>query len=347
MPESNLKHEIFQQPNVLAQMFDRERENVARIVAELKRHEIDYLTVAARGTSDNAGVYGKYLFSVMAGLPTVQATPSLHTLYRQPPKFKHTAVIAISQSGESTDILAVMEDGKKQGVPTIGITNRPDSTMAKTADHVILLGAGEEKSIAATKTYTTSLAAMAMLAVEWCGADDHRAEMDALTDKVAAVLRNEAQTEEVAQTLIYLEDCAVIGRGFNYATAFEAALKLKELSYVRAEPYSSADFIHGPIAILQPNYCVVEIAPSGGIFENMLEFAQRVKASGGRLIAISDQLELLQMAAGRLELPTGVPEWLSPLVAVVPAQLLALHLTEAKGYEADHPRGLTKVTRTL
>ncbi|MGE5141282.1 MAG: SIS domain-containing protein, partial [Rudaea sp.] len=215
------------------------------------------------------------------------------------------------------------------------------------ADHVILLGAGEEKSIAATKTYTASLASLALLAVEWCGADEHHAEMSAVPGKVAAVLRSDAQAEAVARTLIYLDDCAVIGRGLNYATAFETALKLKELAYVRAEPYSSADFMHGPIAIVQPNYCVIEIAPGGAAFQNMLEFAARVKASGGRLIAISDRPELLEMAASRLELPDEVPEWLSPLVAIVPGQLLALHLTLAKGYEADHPRGLTKVTRTL
>lgn len=345
--ESNLRREIREQPGVLARLIESERENVRRIAAKFRRSDFTYLTMAARGTSDNAALYGKYLFGAMLRLPVALTAPSLFTMYHQPPDLSRSLVVAVSQSGESTDILAVVEEARRQGVPTLAITNIAGSALAKAADEVILLHAGEEVSVAATKTYTASLAAFAILGASWHGDDSRWDELARVPEMAAAALEEEPAAQALAGQMANLTDCAVIGRGFNYATAFEMALKLKELAYIRAEPYSSADFLHGPLALVDETFRAVEIAPSGAVYENLVEFTERIKREGARVIAISDRKEFLKMAEAGLKLPEGLPEWLSPIVAIVPCQLLALHLTLAKGHAVDMPRSLSKVTRTL
>lgn len=347
MTESNLRREIHEQPEVLARLIELERENVVRIVAKLKPRDISYLFIAARGTSDNAALYGKYLFGAMLRLPVALAAPSLFTMYHQPPDLHRSLVLAISQSGESTDILAVLEEARRQGVPTLAITNLADSALAKGADEVVLLHAEEEVSVAATKTYTASLAAFALLAASWRGERAYLDELARMPELVAAALDTEPAAKELAGRLKNLTDCAVIGRGYNYATALELALKLKELAYVRAEPYSSADFLHGPLALVDESFRAVEIAPSGAVYENLVEFTERITREGARLVAISDREEFLKRAEAGLKLPDNLPEWLSPLAAIVPGQLFALHLTLAKGQAVDRPRSLSKVTRTM
>jgi glucosamine--fructose-6-phosphate aminotransferase (isomerizing) len=347
MTESSLRREILEQPEVLARLIEDERANVAGLANRFARGDITYLTVAARGTSDNAALYAKYLFGVMLRLPVALTAPSLFTMYHRPPDMRHSLVIGVSQSGESTDIFEVVQEARRQGVPTLAITNLADSSLAKEADEVILLHAGEEVSVAATKTYTASLAAFALLAASWSGIASNLEELARIPEMIAAVLGVEPEARDLARGLVNLSDCAVIGRGFNYATAFELALKLKELAYVRAEPYSSADFLHGPLALVDESFRAVEIAPSGAVYENLVEFTGRIKHEGARLIAISDRAEFLRMAEAGLKLPDNIPEWLSPLVAIIPGQLFALHLTLAKGHAADSPRSLSKVTRTL
>ena len=346
MKTSNLYREIHSQPEVLAKMIAAESAHIPQLVAKLKQRDVLYLMFAARGTSDNAALYGKYAFSVMAGVPVALAEPSVYTLYHQPPRLKNTALIAISQSGESTDILAVLEEARRQGTPTIAITNRPDSAMANLADETILLHAGEEKAVAATKTYTTSLMAMALLAAAWNGDPARLDEARRIPEAVAAALTNEAQAQAIGESLYHLNACTVIGRGFNYSTAHELSLKLKELAYVRAEPYSPADFLHGPVAIVDSQAHVIVFGPRGATYDNIVEFAQNIRGRGGRVFAISDGAELLGLARAGIQLPP-MPEWLSPVTAIVPGQLLAMALTHAKGYDLDHPRGLTKVTLTM
>lgn len=347
MTESNLSREILEQPGVLARLIERERTNVGRIAGHLKRRDIAYVTMAARGTSDNAVVYGKYLLGAMLRLSVSSAAPSLYTMYHRPPDMRNSLVIAVSQSGESTDILAVVEEARRQGAPTLAITNLEGSALAKSTDEVILLHAGEEVSVAATKTYTASLAAFALLAALWQDGDSQLRELERVPDLVAAVLGLEPETRLLAGQLVDLTDCAVFGRGYNYATALELALKLKELAYVHAEPYSSADFLHGPMALVDERFRAIEIAPSGAVYQNLVEFTERIKREGARIVAVSDRDEFLRLGEVGLKLPDDLPEWLSPLVAIIPGQLFALHLTEAKGYAVDRPRSLSKVTRTL
>ncbi len=341
---SILRREIFEQPDVIARLLDREGAHITRLVEKIRGADIDSITFAARGSSDNAAVYGKYIFAALNQLPVALATPSLYTLYHTPPRLKRTLVIAISQSGESPDILAVVAEARRQGAPTLALTNRSDSALAHSADDAILLHAGAEQSIAATKTYTASLAALALVAATLNGDAARRAEVERVPEIVRAALAAEAAARALAPSLANVAHGVVIGRGYNYATAFELALKLKELAYLHAEPYSAADFLHGPLALVDENFRALVIAPSGAAFASLAAFTARLRGAGARVIVLSDRA---LNADARLELPANVPEWLSPLGAIVPGQLLALHLALAKGYNVDQPRALTKVTRTL
>ncbi|MBM3128972.1 MAG: SIS domain-containing protein [Chloroflexi bacterium] len=345
--QSELFAEISEQPAALARFLDAESANVARLAARINRTNVRYVMIAARGTSDNAATYAQYIFASCNRLPVALATPSLYTVYQTPPRLDGALVIGISQSGESPDIVAVVEEARKQNAATLAITNFADSPLARAADDVVLQHAGEEKTIAATKTYTTQLGALALLSTALADDRARRAELDAVPDAIARTLTLSDAAEDAAARWAIATTMLVIGRGYNYATAFEIALKLKELAYVTAEPFSSADFMHGPIAVIQGGYPVLIVAPRGRVYDDLLDVARQLKARGADLAMISDAPDALALSRAPLALPVSLPEWLSPLVAVVPGQLLAHHLTRAKGYDPDHPRGLMKVTKTL
>ena len=343
---SFLQDEIRQQPQVLMTLLDQETENARRIAADLRARGIKYVIMAARGTSDNAARYGQYLLGAHNRLPVGLATPSLFSVYHQPPRLEDGLIIGISQSGQSPDIVAVLEEGRRQGAPTLAITNVSDSPLAAQADYVISLHAGEERAVAATKTYTAQLTALALLS---CGLGDDPDRLVALRRAplaVERVLDSEELIADAVERYRYMETCVVLGRGYNYATAFEIALKLKELSYLIAESYSSADFMHGPIAVVGSGFPALVVAPSGKMFGTMRAFTLELKSRGAELLIISDRQDLLTEAVTPLPLPEGVPEWLSPIVAIVPGQLFALHLTLTKGHDPDQPQGIEKVTLT-
>jgi glucosamine--fructose-6-phosphate aminotransferase (isomerizing) len=343
---SYLRKEIHEQPEVVATLLDREGSNARRIASELAKHEIQYVVVAARGTSDNAARYGQYLLGAHNRLPVGLATPSLFSVYHEPPSLRGALVAGISQSGQSKDIVAVLAEGRRQGVPTLAITNDPGSPLAGQADFVLPLHAGEERAVAATKTYTAQLAALALLSCALGGDSKRLAALERIPEVVAQVLKDEGQVARAVERYRYMETCVVLGRGYNYATAFEIALKLKELNYLIAESYSSADFMHGPIAIVGSGFPALLVAPGGPMFETMRRFGLELKSRGSELLVISNQEALLAEAVTPLALPAAVPEWLSPLVAIVPGQLFALHLTLTKGNDPDQPTGLQKVTIT-
>lgn len=343
----SLHNEILEQPSVLANLLDSEQANVARIGEELGFRKIQYIFVAARGTSDNAARYANYLWGAHNGLAVALATPSLFTHYHQGPKLAGALVVGVSQSGQSPDIVSVVEEARRQGCPTLAITNALNSPLAQAAEFTIDINAGAEKAVAATKTYSAQLLAIAMLSVALSGNESRAKELARVPALIQETLSLDNVIEALAQRYRYMEHCVVLGRGFNYATAFEFSLKLKELTYVVAEPYSSADFQHGPIAMVERGFPVMAVAPGGAVFASMLEVLTGLRQDhAAELLVISDRPEALALAQCPIALPAGIPEWLSPLVAIVPAQLLAYHLTRAKGYSTEQPRTIHKVTET-
>jgi glucosamine--fructose-6-phosphate aminotransferase (isomerizing) len=324
-----------------------QQKNVGKIAAEINKRKIEYVFLAARGTSDNAGRYANYLLGAMNGLPLALATPSLFTYYNRPPKLKNALVVGVSQSGASPDIVAVLEEGKKQGCLTLSITNESNSPLAHASDFVLDIQAGKEKAVAATKTYTTELMTIAMLSAALNGNKIQWGELKQVAGWMKSVLKHHDFISQAVQRYRYIDQTVVLGRGFNYATAFEWALKLKELSYIIAEPYSSADFAHGPIALVESGYPVFAVAPKGKVFNSMRQMLQRLKKEiSAELVVISNDKRALSLAQVPLSIPADVPEWLSPLVSIMPAQLFAYHLTLAKGYDTEKPRTIHKVTKT-
>ena len=349
--------EIAQQPDVVARLLERERPAIDALAAEMRRRELRYAVLAARGTSDNAARYAQHVLGRILRLPVVLAAPSLHTLYDAPPRYADAVVIGISQSGASPDIVTVVAEGTKQGALTAAITNAPSSPLAGAAQHVIDLGAGEERSVAATKTYTASLAAIAALAAS--GDEGLTGEVERLPGALAAQLAltagggsngerrpgAPAATGDVGDAVragAGWQRLTVVGRGAHYATAFEAALKIRELAGIVAEPYSPADLLHGPIAAVGPLQPLLAIAPAGPTEQSMREVVAAARERGARVAAIGHDRTL---GDPFLEL-VDIPEWLGPVVAIVPAQLLALGLAERRGVDVDAPFGLSKITLT-
>jgi glutamine---fructose-6-phosphate transaminase (isomerizing) len=261
--ETAFEREIRQQPDVIAQLVERERGRVEAIAAEVRAAQPRFALIAARGSSDNAARYAKYLFGVRHKLAVGLAAPALYTMYRSPPEVSDALVIGVSQSGQSPDVVAVVADATRQNALTIALTNEPDSPLARAATLCLPLGAGEERAVAASKTYTSQLAALAMLSAAVSGDEEPWSDLEALPDAMRAALATAEAARAGASALAGATRIAVLGRGFNFATAFEAALKLKETCYLAAEPYSWADFLHGPIAVLDRQFPVLVVAPSG------------------------------------------------------------------------------------
>jgi glucosamine--fructose-6-phosphate aminotransferase (isomerizing) len=343
---SQLAREIQEQPVVIRRLLEAERDTAQRVAEVIRSRHIQHVVIAARGSSDNAARYAAYLFGALNRLSVGLAMPSLFTLYDAPPRLADTLVVGISQSGQSPDVVAVLAEGRRQGALTLAITDNLRSPLATEVEYCLNLHAGPERSVAATKTYTASLTALAMLAVS-LGEDTNRlAELDGLPEAVAQTLALDKTAQATANRWRFADRCVVVGRGYNYATAYEIALKLKELTYIVAEPYSPADFLHGPVAMVERDFPALVIAPSGATLANVRALACDLRDAGAELLVISDAPAILQLGQTSLALPDKVPEWLSPVTAAVAGQIFALRLAQAKGLDPDHPRGLQKVTRT-
>ncbi|MFI5184208.1 MAG: SIS domain-containing protein [Vicinamibacteria bacterium] len=340
------EREIREQPDSLARLLDRGRAAAEDAAVAIRKHGPCFAMIAARGTSDNAARYGQYLFGIENRLAVASSAPSLFTQYGAAPQLERALVIGISQSGQSPDVVAVVRSGREQGAVTVAITNDPRSPLAQCAAFSLPLHAGPEEAVAATKTYTAELLALAMLSVA-IEADEARWQALArVPAHVAATLELHTGDPRGMAALRDVKSLVVVGRGYNLATTFEVALKIKETCYVMSEAYSSADFLHGPVALLEEGLPVLVVAPTSRSFDDLNEVVRLAHERGAPLVAISDSPALLASADVFLALPADVPEWLSPLVAVVPGQLFAGDLARARGLTPDAPRGLKKVTLT-
>lgn len=343
----HIEREIAEQPEVITRLLDEQAEQAKKIARAIQEFDPAFVWIAARGTSDNAGRYAQYLMGIEANLAVGLATPSVHTLYGSAPNLSRALVICISQSGQSPDVRQVIADARKQGALTLSITNDPDSPIAQETEHHLWSYAGKEESIAATKTYTAQLSAVALLVASLVDKPDLQNELQKLPDYVRETLHLAENMPSWVERYRYMERFAVIGRGYNYCTAFEISLKVKELCYIPGEEYSEADFRHGPIAIVQRGFPVMVVAPKGKTFPGMIDLLERLKERQAECIVISNSDEALAHAQNKMRLPATQPEWMTPITAVIPGQIFAMYLALSKGHEVDKPEGLTKVTHTL
>lgn len=343
----SLWEEILEQPQVLERLLRTEKGEVARLASMLRRDGVGYVVIAARGTSDNAARFAQYLWGIRNRILVSLAAPSLFGPYGSPPSLDHAFVVAISQSGQSPDVASVLAEARRQGRPTLAITNDPHSPVAAESDRVLALHAGTENAVAATKTYTAELLAVAMLSAAMADDSDMHAELAMLPDLANEMLGQVSGIEAVAGSFRDIDRAAVLARGLNLCTAFEWALKLQEMSGVLAQPFSTADFQHGPVAVMEPGFPVFAVLPPGPLRGDMRALAGRLMDERKvRLLVVSRPEEGALGDEARIQLPGGVPEWLSPIPAIIGAQAFSYYLTKCKGLDPDSPRDLRKVTRT-
>ena len=344
----SLREEILEQPDALRRQLADGRAGAEALARTIREAGVESVVIAARGTSDHAAIYAQYVLGVRNRLTVALAAPSITSLYGVAPRFERALVVGISQSGASPDVVGVVAAARDQGAPTLAITNEPGSSLAAAAGHVIELRAGPERAVAATKTYTASLLAIARLSAA-LDADPGRAwgELEALPDAVERALAVEAEVAAIAHDLATIDRCVVLGRGYEYATAREWALKLKELARVFADPYSAADFRHGPFALAEPDVPILAVLPDGPAAPDLAALLGDLRRdAGAEVVVLSDSADRRAAGTRAVVLPGGIPEWLRPIASIVPAQLFAYHLTVAKGLDPEAPRNLRKVTRT-
>jgi glucosamine--fructose-6-phosphate aminotransferase (isomerizing) len=338
--------ELREQPAALERLLAGESAQAGAIARGLIRDDVRYLLIVSRGSSSNVARYMQYLFGTVNRLPVSFATPSLYTVYDTPPELGPAAAIGISQSGASPDVVAVLAEARRQRRPTLAITNDPRSPLAQTADWVLPLHAGEERAVAATKTYSNSIAAVALLSSAAAGDASRLRELRSAPAAVAAQIERSLGGADQLVRYRDVEAGSVIARGVNYGTAFEIALKIRELSGAPFEAFSSADLLHGPIAAVKPGRPAIVIAPSGRTLSSMRAAVDKVRERGSEVIAISDDRGFLADADTAFPLVPDVPEWLSPLLTVIPGQVAAVRLATLRGADVDSPAGLTKITLT-
>ncbi len=364
-PATHMLNEIREQQAALQRTLNNTADAAHQVALEAQQRDVDLVILAARGTSDHAALYAQYLIQYLNRIPVALATPSLYTLYGTSLKLKQALVIGISQSGESTDIVEVVARARDAGALTVGITNQEGSQLATTAQYPLLCHAGPERSVAATKTYTTTCAVLAMLSAFMPGGEALRDGIGQIPELVTAALNSEQLIAHLAERYVYARDCVVLGRVFQYSTARETALKLEETCYVVATPFSTADFRHGPAALVERGLPIIVIAPPGHTSNDSLELLQWLQDHGADCLVIAEEERLLELATVPVPLtlpafpasygrdssrpqpaPTTIAELLAPIPYIIPGQLFAHYLALAKGLNPDQPRSLTKITRT-
>ena len=340
--------EIRQQPAALAHTLSGELRRVEKFKRLLQKRRPRLIVLVARGTSDNAALFGRYLLEITTGIPVSLCAPSISTLYQTHLDYRDALVVALSQSGESTDTNQVLERARAQGALTLGITNESSSALAGIAEHLFLVRAGREKSVAATKTYTGQMLMMYLLAYA-LGAHIRIADLERIPGVVDATLALEPEIDALSERYRFMHHAVVVGRGLNYANAFEFALKLMETCYVVAERFSSADLMHGPIALVEPNFPCFVFAPPDRTWPSIGASLTKLHGLRAEIVAITDSgnSEARTHATKVIRMPRRVKEVLTPIPYIVPAQIFAACLAAQKDLDPDRPRTLSKVTLTL
>jgi glucosamine--fructose-6-phosphate aminotransferase (isomerizing) len=338
-----MRAEILEQPKAWTRLLQNGLPHVNAVADAVARRNPRFVLFAARGTSDHAAIYGKYLAEILYGRPAGLVSPSTTSLYDAKADHRDVLLVAVSQSGGSPDLVQSVEAARRGGALTVSVTNNPESALASAAEFSIDVGAGPELAVAATKSYTAELLALYLFFARLAGAGQDGAR--GLPDAAYAVLSSPA-AESYARRLRFVERMVATGRGFSYPTALEAALKLMETSYVSAQAFSAADLMHGPLAMVDHRVPVLAVVPEGREGRAMQEVLSRARAARSEVFCVGSAAAVAAATAGTV-LPAGLPEMLSPPVQILPFQELALHLALERGENPDLPRGLKKVTQTL
>lgn len=341
MTQSHMAREVAEIPEAAARFLDRSRDALARTAAALRDRDPALVATVARGSSDHAASYLKYAIELQAGLPVASIGPSIASIYRRPMRLTNAACIGISQSGRSPDIVEMMRAAGKGGALSIAITNHADSPMAEASAHCLALAAGEEKSVAATKTFVNSVLAGLALVSEWQQDDDLRR---AVTDLPQALERAVAlDWSPLAARLTRASQAYVLGRGPGFAIAAEAALKMKETSGIHAEAYSAAEVLHGPAAIVQAQFPVLVLGVEDAALPQVVETAERMAAQGADVFLTGAEAQ----GATRLPSVAGLHPLVAPLVRIASYYAFVEQLARRRGFDPDTPPHLRKVTETI
>ncbi|OON81227.1 SIS domain-containing protein [Streptomyces tsukubensis] len=336
--------ELAEQPEVLRRVLDEGAPKIREVAERVAARKPRFVLLTARGTSDNAALYAKYLLEIRLGLPCGLTSMSTTTTYDARPDLQDVLVVTVSQSGGSPDLVASTRAAREAGAITLAVTNNPDSALAAVSEFHIDILAGPEKALPATKTYTASLLALYLFVEGLRGGDVEPARV--LPRLATELLARQPEIKQLAGRYRFAERMVITSRGYGYPTAKEAALKLMETSYIPALSYSGADLLHGPLAMVDNISPVIAVVTDGKGGEALQPVLDRLRGRGADLVVIGPSAQVDQASAGFV-LPTGgVPEEIQPILEIIPLQLLAYEVTIARGQDPDAPRALAKVTET-
>lgn len=340
---THMEQEIFQQKSCLENAYKININVLEDIAAHLKHNKIKSVIFAARGSSDNSGVLFKYLFETLCKIPVSFAAPSIVTLYKSKIDYSSSLVIGVSQSGQAADVRAIIESANEQKAMTITITNYPDSPLAKAGSYHLFLDTGEEKSVAATKTFMTQMYLLGLL-VGYIGEDKGLIEdLKTLPDKLDLTSKVLQQIKNEAQAFKTVNSAFILGRGYQYAIAKEFALKMQETTYIQALSYSIADFYHGPFAMISKDSFAIVLVPEDETYEDGVKMLEALKKADSQVLVLTTDKSL--DAERKIVIPS-ISKYQAPFVNIFVGQYFCLNLALAKGLNPDEPRGLKKVTVT-
>lgn len=342
---SILETEIRSQPAVLRARGDG-AEAAAAAVELIQRAGSDHLLMAARGSSDNAARFGQYLLGREAGLLVSLSAPALFDERAGAPRLGHAAVVGISQSGQSPDVVSVLAAGRQQGRPTVAITNDSSSPLASLADVILPLRSGTERAVAATKTYLTSLVCLVELANAWAPDPAREQWLARLPDVLDQVIEDTFAAAPQLETLRQSPSMSVIGRALGFSAAMETALKVREVTGILTEGWSPPDLLHGPVAALRHQSAICVLASPDYDREYWRSLFEQVAGRAHTLLVVSADPELRGHGQLSVSLPAELPPWVSSAASVVVGQITALIVGRALGVDLDNPEGLSKVTLT-
>ncbi len=344
-PGAFMYSEIQEQPKLLENLLHQNSFMISEIIGRLREKEIVNIQIVARGTSHHVAIFGKYLGEYYLGIPVNLMASSIINLYRRPINLANSLTIGISQSGAAPDVIGVIAEAKSQGGLTLAITNEEGSPLSQETDYSLYCQAGKEKSVPATKTFTTSMMLLATLIGEWSSSHSLMETQKSVPPIMAEVISREDEIERYIREMKEAEEILVLGRGFNYPSALETALKIKETCQIHANGYSTADFLHGPIAKVKEGMPIIIYAFQGPLLKGISKTITQLREMGADIILVTDEESLIGdktfYTAKRLR------EEVTPFISGVFGQLFSYYFSKAKGYNPDNPPYLNKVTRTV